>query len=198
MPKTGLKHIVGAKLDESKSTPTYTDGVIIGKAISANVSIEVNSAVLYADDSVAESIKSFKNGKISLNLDDLQYEVQGMLLGHAVSADTLSANANDIAPYLGIGFYGAVIRSGVTKYRAVWFYKVQFGEFSDESKTKGDNIEFITPTIEGSLMALPNGDWKDETIVTTEDAALAWLDAKAGIANKNTKNTKKTEVTGNE
>jgi phi13 family phage major tail protein len=185
LPKTGLKHIVGAKLDVTKSAPTYTDGIIIGKAISANVSVEINEAILYADDAVAESVKAFKSGKITLNTDDLKYEVQGMLLGHAVSNDTLHANANDVAPYVGVGFYGAVIRGGVTKYRAVWFYKVQFGEFADESKTKGDNIEFTTPTIEGTLMTLPNGDWKDETIVATEDAALAWLDAKAGIMEEN-------------
>jgi phi13 family phage major tail protein len=169
-------------LDATKTAPTYTDGIIIGKAISANVSVEVNEAILYADDAVAESVKAFKSGKISLNTDDLTYEVQGMLLGHSVSGDTLKANSNDVAPYVGVGFYGAVIRNGVTKYRAVWFYKAQFGEFSDESKTKGDNIEFTTPTIEGTLMALPSGDWKDETTVAAESDALAWLDAKAGIA----------------
>ncbi len=65
---------------------------------------------------------------------------------------------------------------------------------SDESKTKGESIEFTTPTIEGTLMTLPNGDWKDETIVAAEDAALAWLDAKAGIA----ANTENSEVTGDE
>jgi phi13 family phage major tail protein len=181
MAKTGLKHIVGAKLGANAATPTYTDGIIIGKAISANVSVEVNEAILYADDAVAESVKAFKSGKITLNTDDLSYDVQGMLLGHTVTGDTMRANSNDIAPYVGVGFYGAVIRGGATKYRAVWFYKVQFGEFADESKTKGDNIEFTTPTIEGTLMTLPNGDWKDETTIVTEDAALAWLDAKAGI-----------------
>lgn len=189
MAKTGLKHIVGAKLNASASPPTYTNGIVVGKAITANVSVEVNEAILYADDAVAESVKAFKSGKITLNTDDLTYEVQGMLLGHTVTGDTLRANSNDVAPYVGVGFYGAVIREGVTKYRAVWFYKVQFGEFADESKTKGESIEFTTPTIEGTLMTLPSGDWKDETTIATEEAALAWLDAKAGIAVATTSET---------
>jgi phi13 family phage major tail protein len=191
-----LKHIVGAKLNASASPPTYTNGIVVGKAITANVSVEVNEAILYADDAVAESVKAFKSGKITLNTDDLTYEVQGMLLGHAVTGDTLRANSNDVAPYVGVGFYGAVIREGVTKYRAVWFYKVQFGEMADESKTKGESIEFTTPTIEGTLMTLPSGDWKDETTVATEESALAWLDAKAGIAATTT--TTETEVAEDE
>ena len=181
MAKTGLKHIVAAKLDDSGAAPAYTEGLIVGKAISANISVEVNDVILYADDSVAESVKEFKSGKVTLNTDDLIYSVQGMLLGHTATETTLRANSNDIAPYVGVGFYGQVIRGGATKYRAVWFFKCKFGEMSDESKTKGESIEFTTPTIEGTLMKLPNGDWKDETVVDTESAALLWLDEKAGI-----------------
>ena len=64
MAKIGLKHIVAARLNESGATPTYTDGLIVGKAITANVSTEINEATLYADDAVAESVKAFKSGTI--------------------------------------------------------------------------------------------------------------------------------------
>jgi phi13 family phage major tail protein len=155
--------------------------MILGKAISASVSIEINESFLYADDGIAESVKEFKSGKLSLNTDDLLYEVQGMLLGHTVTQNTLTANANDLAPYVGVGFYGQVVRDGVTKYRAVWFGKCKFAEPNDESKTKADSIEFTTPKVEGTVMRLADGTWKEETIVTTEAAALAWVDGKAGI-----------------
>ena len=181
MARIGLRHFVGAVLDELGNTPEYNDGMVIGKAISASVSIEINESILYADDGVAESIKEFKSGKISLNTDDLTYAVQGMLLGHTATATTLTANSNDVAPYVGVGFYGQVVRNGATKYRAVWFGKCKFSEPNDESKTKADSIEFSTPTIEGTIMRLANGDWKQETTVETESAALTWLDNKAGI-----------------
>ncbi|GHV14204.1 hypothetical protein FACS1894219_10000 [Clostridia bacterium] len=181
MPNIGLKHVVGAVLDETGDSPAYSSGMIIGKAISANISIELAQATLYADDSVAESIKEFKSGKFTLNTAGLSYAVQAMLLGHTVAADTLTANSNDFAPYVGIGFYGSVMRGGVIKYRAVWFGKCMFGEFSDESKTKADSIEFVTPTIEGTVLRLASGVWKIETTVSTEAVALAWIDNKAGI-----------------
>jgi len=181
MARVGLRHIVAAVLDESGLTPAYDNGMVIGKAISASVSIEINETILYADDAVAESIKEFKSGKITLDVDDLTYAVQGMLLGHAVTSTTLTANSGDVAPYVGVGFYGQVIRNNAAKYRAVWFGKCKFAEPGDESKSKAENIEFSTPTIEGSIMRLSNGDWKQETTVDTESAALAWLDAKAGL-----------------
>jgi phi13 family phage major tail protein len=181
MARTGLKHVVGAALNETSTTPSYTSGIIIGKAISANISVEISEATLFADDSVAESVKEFKSGKLSLNVDDLTYDVQGLLLGHTVTPTTLTANSNDNAPYVGVGFYGQVIRGGVTKYRAVWFGKCKFGEPGDESKTKGENIEFSTPTIEGTILKMADGEWKKEQLFETESAAQTWLDGKAGI-----------------
>ncbi|GHU75193.1 hypothetical protein FACS1894188_05500 [Clostridia bacterium] len=181
MAKTGLKRPVCVLLNETQSTPSYSGGMVVGKAISANISIEINETLLYADDGVAESVKAFKSGKISLNTDDIVYEVQGFLLGHTVTANSLTANANDVAPHVGVGFYGSVIRSGVTKFRAIWLYKVKFGECADESKTKGESIESTTPTIEGTIMQLSNGDWKTEQIFETEAAAVIWLNSKAGI-----------------
>jgi phi13 family phage major tail protein len=179
--KVGLKHIVGAKLSESAANASYTNGMNIGKAIAANITVEVNNVILYADDSVAENVIEFKSGKVSLNTDDMTFEVQGMLLGHTATATTLKANANDVAPYVGIGFYGSVVRSGVTKYRAIWLYKIKFAEGNDETKTKGESIEFTTPTIEGTLLKMPNGDWKEEALFTKEDEAIAWINEKAGI-----------------
>jgi hypothetical protein len=105
-----------------------------------------------------------------------------LLLGHTVTATTLTANSNDVAPYVGVGFYGSVVRGGLTKYRAIWLYKVMFGEGADESKTKGESIEFTTPQIEGTIMQLTNGDWKTEQIFATEQLAVTWLNEKAGIS----------------
>jgi phi13 family phage major tail protein len=180
MAKTGLKHVVGAPLKTDGRT--YNAGMVLGKAIAASISVEISEVLLYGDDSVCESIKEFKTGKISLNTDDLTYPVQGLLLGHTVTENTLVANANDVAPEVGVGFYGSVIRGGTTKYRAVWLNRCKFAEPSDESKTKGENIEFSTPTCEGTIMKRTDGQWKEEEIFTTETAAVTWLDGKAGIS----------------
>lgn len=63
---------------------------------------------LWADDAVAESDSSVSGGTIALTVDELSPEVQKALLGHkGETSKEMTANAKDIAPYVGFGFYGA-------------------------------------------------------------------------------------------
>jgi phi13 family phage major tail protein len=182
MAKIGLKYVVAAPITENGTTVSYTDGIVIGKAISAGLSINIASAELYADDGIAESIKEFSSGTLTLNTDDLDYAAQALLLGHSVvGSDALTAHGNDEGAYVGAGFYAPVVRGGVKSWRAVWLSKVKFAEPNDNYATKGDNIEFQTPTIEGTVMTAADGIWKKEKLCTAEAAAVTWLDTQAGI-----------------
>lgn len=191
MAKVGLKYPVAAKL--SGADGTYSEGFVIAKAIKATVTANSNDAKLYADDGVAESDKSFRDGTISLNVDDLTQKVYADLLGHKYTAategpeppeapETVVASTGDVAPYLGVGFYGAVKRNGKTVYLAKWLKKVQFAEPSDETDTRGETVTFQTPTIEGSVFNVEDGSWKEQAEFTEEAKAKEWLDQKAGIA----------------
>jgi hypothetical protein len=91
------------------------------------------------------------------------------------------ANGNDVAPYVGIGFYGEVRRNNKTVYQAKWLFKAQFSEPNDETDTKGETVAFQTPTIEGTAFKLDNGDWKEQAEFETEKEAIAWVDGKANI-----------------
>lgn len=188
MAKVGLKYPVYAVLGEDGAS--YSKGSVIAKAIKASVTAESNDVKLYADDGVAESDKSFKGGKISLNVDDLTNKVYCELLGHKYTAvsesdpetpETVLTNANDIAPFVGVGFYGKVVRNNKPCYLAKWLKKVQFAEPADETETKGDTVNFQTPTIEGDVFQLDNGDWKDQAEFKNEADARKWLETKAGI-----------------
>ncbi len=186
MAKIGLKHIVAAPL---KDGGTYDKGYLVAKAIKASVNSNSNDVKLYADDGVAESDKSFKDGTLSLNVDDLTQKVYADMLGHKYTAadesgskpETVTASANDIAPYLGIGFYGAVKRNNKVSYLAKWLKKVQFSEPNDETETKGETVNFQTPTIEGTVFPADDGEWKEQAEFATEAEAIAWVDGKAGI-----------------
>lgn len=156
---------------------------VIGKAIQADISISVNEAYLYADDGVAESDKSFQSGTITLGIDDLSDEIQTEFLGHEKDGETgeIIANANDENPYVGIGFYGVKKVGGVRKYRAIWLPKVQFAEPEDTNATKGESVEFNTPSLEGTIMLDEDGNWKMEKTFESEADAKAYLEDKAGI-----------------
>ncbi len=173
MAKIGLKR------------PVYksdTASGVIGKAIQADISIETSDAKLYADDGIAESDSSFLSGTITLGIDDLSYETQAALLGHGLSVDgEITASVDDVAPYVGVGFYGKKVNSGAKKWRAIWLHKVQFAEPEDTNATKGDAVEFGTATIEGTIMLDDNGEWKSEKTFDTEADAIAYLNDKAEL-----------------
>lgn len=188
MARVGLKYIVSAKLKDDGAT--YDAGFVVGKAMKASVTTETNDVKLYADDGVGESDKSFKSGKISLGVDDLINKVYCDLLGHKhtpgsesepANPELVVASANDISPFVGVGFYGKVVRSGKVSYIAKWLKKVQFAEPADESETKGETIAYQSPTIEGDVFALDNGEWKEQAEFKNEADAIAWLNEKANI-----------------
>lgn len=156
---------------------------VIAKAIQADISITTSNVVLYADDAVAETDKSFQTGTITLGVDDLSDEIQAEFLGHTINEQTgeMTANVDDVSPYVGIGFYGVKIVNGVRKYRAIWLPKVQFAEPADTNATKGETVEFNTPVLEGTIMVDDDGNWKYENTFETEQEAVSYLNNKAEI-----------------
>ena len=96
------------------------------------------------------------------------------------------AATHDVAPYLGVGFYGAVMRNNKVSYMAKWLKKVQFAEPNDETETKGETVNFQTPTIEGTVFPADDGTWKEQAEFATEEEAAAWVDKKANIGTTGT------------
>lgn len=160
---------------------TATSAGVIGKAIQADVTIEMNDGKLYGDDSLAEVDRSFKTGTLTLGVTDLSDAVQSALLGHAIANDVMTAKGTDSPAYASVGFYGVKMVSNVKYYRAVWFPKVLFGEPADANATKGESIAFGTPTIVGAIFDDATNGWKQEKTFATAALAQAWLDNLAGI-----------------
>ena len=160
---------------------TATSAGVIGKAIQADVTIEMNDGKLYGDDSLAEVDRSFKTGTLTLGVTDLSDAVQAALLGHAIANDVMTAKGTDTPAYASVGFYGVKMVSNVKYYRAVWFPKVLFSEPADANATKGESIAFGTPTIVGAIFDDATNGWKQEKTFTTAALAQAWLDNLAGI-----------------
>ncbi len=185
MAQIGLKYLVCAKVNETNTDVTYDKGMVMSNAIKADVSIEINEAKLYADDRIVENIKEFKSGKVSLNGDNLTYAVQSLILGHTLetlqNGEKLIAKGDDDGAFVGVGFYATTIKGGVRKYRAIWLRKVKFGIPNESLETKGDAINFQTPTIEGTVLTDILGLWKEECLFETEQGAVTWLNTQASM-----------------
>lgn len=159
MSTIGLDSLYYAPITEDeKGEETYGTPKVLAKAIKADLSVELAEAILYADDAAAESIKSFKNGKLSLGVDDIGIEKAKDLTGASVDDNgVLVSSTEDIGQYVAVGFR-AMKSNG--KYRYFWLYKVQFGVPATNLQTKGDSISFQTPTIEGTIMRRNKADGK--------------------------------------
>ena len=160
--------------EDANGNETYDTPVQLAKAISADLSIEVNEAILYADDGQAAAVKEFKNGTISLGIDDIGKSVAAALCGATIDKNgVLISRSEDVTQYVAIGFRARMANG---KYKYYWLYRVLFGIPTANLATKGDSISFQTPTIEGTIFRRNKVDakglhpWKAEL---TEDGTNA-------------------------
>lgn len=149
MAQIGLRHFKWSPMDEDGN---YTGVKEMAGAITATPTLNIAEANLYADDTLAESAKEFTNGTLSLTVADDDDAVFAPLLGHTKTTDGEVIKAvEDIPPYVGFGRVIVKMVNGVKKYKAELFPKVQFKPFATEGQTKGESIEFGTPTVEGTI-----------------------------------------------
>ena len=178
MAKIGLNNFRYSVLTEAADgTPSYAGAVKPAKAISCNVSIENNDAKLYADDALAESDTSFSSGSVTMGIDEDDLTTMAALLGHTISDGEIVRNAEDVAPYIGLGRVVTKMIGGNYKYKVEILYKVKFSEPSQDNTTKGESIEFGTTEIEGTIATLANGDWSKAKQFDTKEAAISYLEA---------------------
>ena len=190
MAFTGLQYAVVAAItaETEGSAVTYGTGKVLGRMISANISWTRNDNPLYADDAIAENDNGVTGGTIELNSDDISDEGRVYVLG--VTEVTVTngkeyETTDTPAPYVGVGFLRVKRKAGETSYIAEWLHKVQFGMDSEEAQTKGESIEWQTPTLNGKIFGVRNDSslnnhYRRTATFETLAAAKAWLDDKAG------------------
>ena len=172
----GLDSLFYAKITEdAQGLETYGTPQVLAKAIKADLSIELNEAALFADDSLAHTIKLFKSGKLSLGVEDIGVAVAADLTGASVDDNgVLVASGEDDGCLVAVGFRAL---KPDNRFRYFWVYRVKFAVPSTSLQTKGDSIQFQTPQVEGVIMRRNKPDasgkhpWKSE--VTEGDPGVA-------------------------
>jgi phi13 family phage major tail protein len=183
MAKIGLKNFLfGILTEQSDGSASYGVAQKPAKAISCKVDISSNDAKLYADDALAESDKTFQSGTVTLGIDDEDDVTMATLLGHQIESGEMVRNANDTAPYVGLGRVITKMVGGVYKYKVEFLYKVKFAEPSQENNTKGESVEFGTSEIEGLVSSLANGDWSASKTFNSMAEAQTYLNSFFGSA----------------
>lgn len=193
MATIGLRYAVAAQItaETAGQAITYGTGAVIGRAISANISWERNSARLDADDVKVASDNSLIGGNIDFGMDNVSPEGRKMLFGDYEETSSTGEweDGTESAPYVGFGFVCGVLdpTTNKTKYQAMWLHKVQFAEASEAYQTKGQNVQYQTPTITGAIMAVYNNEdnmprVRRRKVFDTAAVAITWLNTKANIS----------------
>lgn len=150
MATIGLDSLYYSKITENTTgEETYGAPTKLAKAIEAEVSVELNEAILYADDGTDTVIKEFKSGTITLGVNDIGADAAKDLTGAVVDKNGVLVSTGEDEPTpVAIGFRAKTANG---RYRYFWLYRVLFGIPGTTLKTKGESIEFQTPSIEGTI-----------------------------------------------
>lgn len=168
MATIGLDSMYYSKITEAAATgyETYGSPQKLAKAISAELSVELAEAILYADDGAAYAIKEFQSGTLTLGVDDIGTAIAADLTGATVDENgALVSHSEDMGAPVAVGFR-AKMPNG--KYRYFWLYRVLFSIPNTSLETKGESINFQTPSVEGTIMRRNKPDdsgkhpWKSE------------------------------------
>lgn len=174
MAYIGLRKPIIAK---RTSAGKYTNPFTLGKAVSMNVTPNYAEGSLNADDGQAEYDKEFNYAEVSLGTSTIPIKAHEEMFGHTVSEEDkeITMNANDESNYVGTGWISVEKIDGVRFYTANILPKVKYTEPSEEYATKGDSIEYKTPTISGRALKEDDGLWKKVKQLSTEKEATAYI-----------------------
>ena len=190
MAQIGMRHVVAAPIatEVAGSPVTYGAGFAVGRAVSANYTRNYSTDNdLYGEDDIAEIDDQLIDYNLDIGTTELVEEAESKLLGLTHdSTNGTYVETGAPAPYHGVGFIRVRKRNGTPSYLAIWFYKIRFRKDSEEDNTKGKQISWGTPTVNGHGMGVyPDASgtphFREIKPCETLAAAAAWLDGKANI-----------------
>lgn len=187
MPQFDLKGIKIAKYKLTAGVVSYEDKQTIGDAMGVNVDLRFAEGRLYAEGRLAEYIREVTGGTVSIAEKYIPAAAQKILFGSRDKTRTVGGNevaglvtgSDDSGMYVGVAGYAPDMVDTEKKYYCFHFRKAKFGKPAMSFQTKGETIQFATPTTTGELMADDgtSHDMIEDATVDTEAAAKAWVDA---------------------
>lgn len=149
----GLSNLVYALLltdpDPGAGQATYGPVKRVSGAIGANVNPNSSNETLFADDGPYETASTVGQITLELNVADIPLPVQAELYGHTYQNGVLIRKSTDVPPFVAVG-YKSLKSNG--KYRYTWLAKGKFSAPEQGNETKGDSVNFQTPTTSGSFL----------------------------------------------
>lgn len=158
-----------------------TAGVVLGKLVSANLTVNLATGELFADDALAEHISEFSSGSLAMQTDDLEDDKAAKVYGCKVAEKKVTYNIGDTAPYGGLGYYKALSRGGKKYFKGIYHPRVRAALGNDNAQTKGSSITFQAENINFTVLPDGTGNWRITETFDTPAAAQAWVQQQCGL-----------------
>ncbi len=165
--------------EPENALPTY-DGAkaaTIGRLVKADLTVNLASGKIFADDELAESADEFSSGTIAMETDDMEDEVASTVYGATVQNSEVHYKAGDTPPLGGLAYYKALMRRGVKYFKGYFYPRVKAALGNDSAATKTDSITFGTTATTFTIFRCKSDDWRIVSgNFTNEAEARAWVD----------------------
>ena len=185
MANIGLKNAKYNEIDyTTKKYKTLVDSKVpvLGKLIDAKLTENRSDVSLFADDVLEEYDNSFTGGNIAITLSDVDDETYSTVKGCVISEGEVTENEDDSSPEIGYGHIITKMINGERKYKVEFLPRIRVTKITADAKTKGENIEFNTVSLEAKVMALKEaingmaaGTWHKIETFDTLTAAQTYL-----------------------
>lgn len=185
MRKPQFAPVSGTRVDGSAIS--YGTPIVLGPAVSANVTFDVADNPDYGDDVIIDNDKGVNGYNIALETNDISAAGRAACLGWKPVGTTVTHyEVTDAAPPEGgLAYIRVKLFRGVRKYEAFFFHCLQCSSGGENASTKQKQIAWNHPTINASgigcyLDSSGEAKYFDWMEFDTEAAAQTWINGKFG------------------
>ena len=160
--------------------PVYKnpEPVRIGRLVKADLTVNLASGKLFADDVLAESVEEFSSGSIAMETDDMEDSVAAVVYGAEVKDKEVRYTTLDTPPAGGLAYFKKLMRRKQVIYKGYFYPLVMASLGSDTAQTKGDNITFGTNNTTFTVFACEDASWRITKEFKTESEVISWIKEK--------------------
>ncbi len=174
------------------SAITYGSPVVIGPAVSANVTFDIADNPDYGDDVIIDNDNGINGYTIAVETNDISLEARAACLGWKPIQNTATPPAvthyeidDSTPPEGGLSYVRVKMFKGVRKYEAFFFHALQFKDGGENASTKQKQITWNHPTMNGTGIGVyidssGNAKFFNFMEFASESAAESWINSQAG------------------
>lgn len=161
---------------------TATAGVVIGKLVSANLTVNLATGELYADDELAEQLSEFISGSMAMETDDMADDTASIIYDAKVEDGEVCYNIGDTPPEGVLAYYKVLMRRGIKLFKGFAYPRSRAALGNDNAQTKGSNITFQTSQTTFTIFSDSKGNWRRTKEFKDEASAIAWVESKCNVS----------------